>query len=93
MKDAEVRKFYMDDIEKELESYEPGKPCMKPDVLKQIIGIEERRRKEAEAMATTKGKLIQQGDGPPQMLTTQQIVSILQQQQQFIQKAQQDMQK
>ena len=97
VKDAEVRKFYMVDIEKELKSYEPGKPSMKPDVLKQIIAIEEKRRKDAEAMATklaSQGQvLIQQGDGPPQMLTTQQIVSILQQQQQFIQKAQQDMQK
>ena len=97
IKDAVVRKFYMNDIEKELESYEPGKPIMKPDVLKQIIAIEEKRRKEAEAMASrlaSQGQvLIQQGDGPPQMLTTQQIVSILHQQQQFIQKAQQDMHK
>ena len=97
IKDADVRKFYMNDIEKELESYEPGKPIMKPDVLKQIIAIEEKRRKEAEAMASrlaSQGQvLIQQGDGPPQMLTTQQIVSILQQQQKFIQKAQQDMHK
>ena len=97
VKDAEVRKFYMVDIEKELESYEPGKPSMKPDVLKQIIAIEEKRRKDAEAMATklaSQGQvLIQQGDGPPQMLTTQQIVNILQQQQQFIQQTQQEMHK
>ncbi len=97
IKDAEVRKFYMNDIEKDLKNYEPGKPSMKPDVLKQIIEIEEKRRKDAEAMATrlaSQGQvLIQQGDGPPQMLTTQQIVSILQQQQQFIQKAQQEMHK
>ena len=97
VKDAEVRKFYMNDIENELKNYEPGKPAMKPDVLKQIIEIEEKRRKDAEAMATrlaSQGQvLIQQGDGPPQMLTTQQIVSILQQQQQFIQKSQQEMHK
>lgn len=97
VKDAEVRKFYMTDIEKELKNYEPGKPSMKPDVLKQIIAIEERRRKDAEAMATrlaSQGQvLIQQGDGPPQMLTTQQIVGILRQQQDFIQKTQQDMHK
>ena len=95
VKDAKIRKFYMNDIEKELETYEPGKPIMKPDVLKQIIAIEEKRRKDAEAMASRLAKqgqvLIQQGDGPPQMLTTQQIVNILQQQQQFIQKVQQQM--
>ena len=97
IKDAEVRKFYMNDIENDLKSYEPGKPIMKPDVLKQIIAIEEKRRKDAEAMASrlaSQGQvLIQQGDGPPQMLTTQQIVNILQQQQQFIQKSQQEMHK
>lgn len=96
IKDSEMKKFYMEDIEGFLKDYEPGRPSMKPDVLKQIIEIEERRRKEAEAMASrlaSQGQvLIQQGDGPPQMLTTQQIVQILQQQQQFIQGAQKQMQ-
>ena len=96
IKDSEMRKFYMEDIEGLLKDYEPGRPSMKPDVLKQIIEIEESRRKEAEAMASrlaSQGQvLIQQGDGPPQMLTTNQIVQILQQQQQFIQGAQKQMQ-
>ena len=95
VKDASDRKFYMEDIEGLLENYEPGKPDMKPDVLKQIIAIEERRRKDAEAMANklaSQGQvIIQSGDGPPQMLTTPQIVQILKQQQEFIGKAQQEM--
>jgi uncharacterized protein HemX len=61
----------------------------------QIIEIEERRRKEAEAMASKMASqgniLIQQGEGPPQLLNTQQTISILKQQQEFIQKAQQQM--
>ena len=97
IKDPQTRSFYMNDIENELQNYEEGKPCMKPDVLKQIIEIEEKRRKDAESMASklaSQGQvLIQQGDGPPKMLTTQQIVTILQQQQQFIQKAQQELNK
>ena len=92
IKDESIRQFYIKDIEGLLADYEPGRPDMKPDVLKQIIEIEERRRKEAEAMASKMANngniVIQQGDGPPQLLNTQQTISILKQQQEFIQKAQ-----
>lgn len=95
IKDESIRQFYIQDIEGLLADYEPGRPDMKPDVLKQIIEIEERRRKEAEAMASKMASqgniLIQQGEGPPQLLNTQQTISILKQQQEFIQKAQQQM--
>lgn len=95
IKDESIRQFYLQDIEGLLADYEPGRPDMKPDVLKQIIEIEERRRKEAEAMASKMASqgniLIQQGEGPPQLLNTQQTISILKQQQEFIQKAQQQM--
>ena len=35
----------MEDIEGLLVDYEPGRPDMKPDVLKQIIEIEEKEEK------------------------------------------------
>ena len=85
-----MRDFYMNQIEKLLASYEPGRPSMKPDVLKQIIEIEEARRKDAEAMAQRLAAernmtvVVQQGDGPPQRLTVEQIVQILRQQQEAI---------
>ena len=57
---------------------------MKPDVLQQISEIEEKRRKEAEAMAAKGGQstiVVQNGDGPPQHLTMEQVVEVLQKQQ------------
>ena len=90
VKEADMRDFYMNQIEKLLVSYEPGRPSMKPDVLKQIIEIEEARRKDAEAMAQRLAAeknmtvVVQQGDGPPQRLTVEQIVQILRQQQEAI---------
>ncbi len=89
VKDAAMRDFYMN-VEKLLVTYEPGRPSMKPDVLKQIIEIEEMRRKDAEAMAQRLAAeknmtvVVQQGDGPPQRLTVEQIVQILRQQQEAI---------
>ena len=89
VKEPDMRDFYMN-VEKLLISYEPGRPAMKPDVLKQIIEIEETRRKEAEAMAQRLAAeknmtvVVQQGDGPPQRLTIEQIVTILRQQQEAI---------
>ena len=84
--------FILKDIEGLLADYEPGRPDMKPDVLKQIIEIEEGRRKEAEAMASKMANngniVIQQGDGPPQLLNTQQTISILKQQQSLFKKLQ-----
>jgi len=82
--DDQMRKFYMEEIEGLLDGYEPGRPSMKPDVLKQIIEIEEKRRKEAEEMArrlSQQGQvMIQQGNGPPKLMTSQEIVGLLQHQ-------------
>ena len=50
IRDKRVRKFYMEDIEGLLKDYEPGRPEMKPDVLKQTKEIEEERRQKMEQM-------------------------------------------
>jgi len=43
--EANIKNFFMKDIDPLLENYEPGKPHMKPDVIKQIKEIEKEREK------------------------------------------------
>ena len=38
-----VLKFFLKDIDGLLKNYEPGKPNMKPDVLKQMVILEKER--------------------------------------------------
>jgi glycosyltransferase involved in cell wall biosynthesis len=45
IKDQSMLKFFMEDIDQLLESYEPGKPENKPDVTKQILELKEQREK------------------------------------------------
>ena len=44
IKDQEIKQFFLNDIDKLLEEYQPGKPENKPDVSKQIKEIKERRK-------------------------------------------------
>lgn len=91
IKEAGLKKFFMEDIETELANYEPGRPQMKPDVLTQIIAIEERRRKEAEAMADRmRGQIAIRGpDGSSRPLDIQQTAQLLQAQQVDLQRLRQ----
>jgi glycosyltransferase involved in cell wall biosynthesis len=43
VKEPDLKKFFMEDIDKLLETYEPGKPSNKPDVLKQLDEIKTKR--------------------------------------------------
>lgn len=45
VKEPEILKFFMEDIDKLLDRYEPGKPNNKPDVTKQLTEIRESREK------------------------------------------------
>lgn len=45
VKEPEILKFFMEDIDTLLNSYEPGKPHFKPDVTKQLTEIREGREK------------------------------------------------
>jgi molybdopterin-biosynthesis enzyme MoeA-like protein len=45
VKEPEILKFFMDDINALLESYAPGRPENKPDVTKQLKEIKETREK------------------------------------------------
>jgi glycosyltransferase involved in cell wall biosynthesis len=93
-----VKNFFMNEIDKLLETYEPGEPKMKPDVLKQIKEIEaEREKMIQEEMEKMKQKnnspimLNRPGEEPVQ-LSNQDVVNIITQQQeqlkQFISKTQ-----
>ena len=81
IKDNNLRKFYMSDLEKLLEDYAPGRPEMKPDVIAQTLQLEKDRAKMAEDAAAAGGGgkiVIQQAGQPPIELNNQQVVQILQ---------------
>jgi len=48
IKEPELKAFYMEDIDKILQTYEPGKIENKPDVMRQINEIQAKRAKEQE---------------------------------------------
>jgi len=50
IKEPDLKDFYLNQIEKLLVDYEPGRPEMKPDVLKQIAEIKIQREKQAKEM-------------------------------------------
>jgi hypothetical protein len=75
--------FFMKDIDQLLLKYEPGDPKNKPDVLKQIKEIEQKRN---EAAANDNGAylMLEEPGKEPVRLSQQDVVKILQQQQQHI---------
>ena len=87
--EKDIKKFFMEEIDSLLEKYDPGKPEMKPDVLKQIKEIEAKRAemiKQMEAQQKINGPIMMsQNGGPPVQLNSQQIVQIIEQQKQQIQ--------
>ena len=83
IKEQNMKDFYMNKIDKLLVNYEPGKPCMKPDVLQQMLDIERERRRYAEQhVKNGSGQItISTSDGKQQVLNNDQIVSLLRQNQ------------
>ena len=92
IKEKDLKDYYMN-IDSLLEYYSPGLPKMKPDVLEQMIKIEETRRKHAENMMSKNAGsgqiIIQQGDKQT-ALNNNQAVDLMKQQQHGLQ--QQNMQ-
>ena len=60
VKEPDIKDFFINKIEDLLKNYEPGHPKMKPDVLKQIQEIEEKRKKMA---SENNGTIMLQQDG------------------------------
>jgi len=83
-----IKDFFLRDIDKLLENYEPGLPKMKPDVLKQIKEIEAEREKmikdEMAKMQNNSPIMIQRNGEEPVALTNQEIVNMMQDQQKQI---------
>jgi len=90
VKESDMKQFYMVDVQELLKDYEPGRPCMKPDVLKNMIILEEKKRKETEEIAQNMASqgtiLFQQGDGPPTIMNGKDILKMLKGQQELINK-------
>jgi transcriptional regulator of heat shock response len=81
IKDPNLRKFYLSDLEKLLEDYAPGRPDMKPDVIAQTLQLEKDRAKMAADAAAANGGgniVLQQPGQQPISLNNQQVVQILQ---------------
>ena len=80
--EANIKKFFVEDIDKLLEKYEPGEPKMKPDVLKQIIEIEKDRARMISEENAKNGQIIMQQPGKePITLNPGQIVELIKNQQ------------
>ena len=83
IKDHELRRFYMVELEKLLENYAPGRPEMKPDVIAQTRQLEKDREKMmADAAAKNGGGsgqiVLQQPGKDPVALTNEQVIQIIQ---------------
>ena len=88
--ESKIKKFFMEDIDKLLSNYEPGKPTSKPDVLEQIKAIEKKREEMNQQMSAKNGGeqqqiMMERPGQPPIVITIQDAVNIMQQMQQQIQ--------
>ena len=86
------KKFYIEEIDELLKDYAPGRPEMKPDVLKQIAKIEEERRKMMEKKLAENNKQItvQRPGEDPMVLNQDQTLGLLRQQHEMLTKMQED---
>lgn len=84
IKESFLKNFYLNKINNLLETYEPGLPKYKPDVLQQTKEIEERRAKQRNDMIKNGGGdsniVVQNPDGTSEVLNNKQIVNVMQKQ-------------
>jgi hypothetical protein len=91
--EADIKDFFLNKMNKMLETYEPGRPTMKPDVLVQMKEIEAERdrmmREMQEKQMQNGGQfpqiMMQQPGKPPAPMTPQQIIDALKTQQEQLQ--------
>lgn len=81
IKEEDIKNFFVNEIESKLETYVPGRPEMKPDVLKQLKQMDEKRK---QMMENNKKVVIKDGNNPPKQLDHEQTVRMLQLQQEKI---------
>ena len=84
-----LKDFFMN-INEKLKTYDPGKPEMKPDVLLNLLKIEEKRRKHAEELLKNLKNngtgIIQEINGEKKTLSKEEVINILQTQKLHMQK-------
>jgi hypothetical protein len=80
--------FYMNRIDSLIKDYAPGRPEMKPDVIKRIAEIDQQRKIDEERMIAANSSNYSSAvitiNGQKQVLNIEQLVSLLQQQQNHI---------
>ena len=88
IKDDKVVKFFTEEMEKRLAAYEPGDIKLKPDVLKQIDEIEEKKKQIMKSMQAQQHahpsqlKIVLQEEGKgPRELSIPEVVELLEKQQ------------
>ena len=91
-KEANIKKYFLEDIGDILKKYEPGTAKYKPDVLVQMKQIEAERQKMIQQQQQQQQQQMQQQQivmqvpgGEPRTLNMQEVVGIIQQQQQHLQ--------
>jgi len=79
--ESNIKHFFMEEIDGLLENYAPGRPDMKPDVLKQIKEIQAKHAKmieDAKAAQQANGAIVLQRPGQePLQLSSVQVVQIV----------------
>jgi hypothetical protein len=75
-KEAHILKFFLNDVDSLLESYAPGKPEMKPEVLDRIKKMEEQRRIE-QMNDNANNKIMINQNGVEKELNHQEIVNMM----------------
>jgi len=93
IKEDHMKDFYMNKIDNLLKDYAPGRPDMKPDVLKQIKEIDIERevmmkKMVEENMSQPTPIVIQQPGQPPKQLNMNEVQQLMQQQQQMLKNSQ-----
>jgi hypothetical protein len=71
--EAKIKRFFLKDIDENLESYGPGAPAMKPDVIKQTLEIEDSRKKAQPAAQI----MMQQPGKDPVPMDANQIIELI----------------
>jgi glycosyltransferase involved in cell wall biosynthesis len=84
--DPALLKFYTEDVHARLVDYEPGRPNMKPDVIKQMVSMEKERRKIIEQAQAQQPVIAYSTtpNGPAINLTMEQVCQMLSKQQEEI---------
>jgi glycosyltransferase involved in cell wall biosynthesis len=82
--EAKIRKYFMEDIDELLAAYKPGEPAMKPDVLKQIVEIEQRRKDMQLKQQQGLKFMMKQPNGTEIELGAEDVLNIIRQQQEQI---------